>query len=92
MCRNLYSLSTLREPFFQNFIAKCLEKDPQKRPTARELLFHQVLFEVHSLKLLAAHSLVKHPVYLEMAGKGTRFILLAERRAILWDGTAVPVF
>merc|ERR1712059_104876 len=32
-----------------------------KRPKARELLFHRVLFEVHSLKLLAAHTLVKNP-------------------------------
>ena len=29
------------------------------RPTARELLFHKVLFEVHSLKLVAAHKIVK---------------------------------
>jgi hypothetical protein len=28
---------------------------------ARELLFHPILFEVHSLKLLAAHNLVNSP-------------------------------
>ncbi|OAD54806.1 Nuclear receptor-binding protein like protein [Eufriesea mexicana] len=34
------------------------DTDPLSRPSARELLFHPVLFEVHSLKLLAAHALV----------------------------------
>ena len=47
--------------WFQDFIRKCLNEDPSKRPKARELLFHPVLFEVHSLKLLAAHTLVKNP-------------------------------
>lgn len=42
----------------KDFIRKCLQVDPLSRPSARELLFHPVLFEVHSLKLLAAHALV----------------------------------
>lgn len=42
----------------KDFIHKCLQVDPLSRPSARELLFHPVLFEVHSLKLLAAHALV----------------------------------
>ena len=46
--------------FFQDFIEKCLEKDPEKRLTARDLLFHSVLFEVHSLALLAAHAVVNN--------------------------------
>lgn len=39
-------------------LSRCINKDPALRPTARELLFHPLLFEVHSLKLLAAHTLV----------------------------------
>ncbi|RLU21867.1 hypothetical protein DMN91_006244 [Ooceraea biroi] len=42
----------------KDFIRKCLQVDPLSRPSARELLFHPVLFEVHSLKVLAAHALV----------------------------------
>lgn len=42
----------------KDFIAKCLSARPEDRSTARELLFHPLLFEVHSLKLLAAHCLV----------------------------------
>lgn len=42
----------------KDFILKCLNKDPSARHSARELLFHSLLFEVHSLKLLAAHCLV----------------------------------
>lgn len=41
-----------------DFIRKCLQHDGNRRPTARELLFHPVLFEVPPLKLLAAHAVV----------------------------------
>ncbi|KAF8790762.1 Nuclear receptor-binding protein like protein [Argiope bruennichi] len=43
----------------EDFILKCLKKNPSERPTARQLLFHPVIFEVHSLKLLSAHVIVK---------------------------------
>ncbi|KAJ7428906.1 hypothetical protein WISP_00487 [Willisornis vidua] len=44
----------------QEFILSCLTLNPDKRPTANNLLFHRVLFEVHSLKLLAAHCFINH--------------------------------
>lgn len=44
----------------QEFILSCLARDPARRPSAHNLLFHQVLFEVHSLKLLAAHCFIQH--------------------------------
>ncbi|XP_067013096.1 nuclear receptor-binding protein homolog isoform X2 [Anabrus simplex] len=53
--RTIDSLDDVQQ---KDFIRKCLQKDSVKRPRARELLFHPLLFEVHPLKLLAAHSLV----------------------------------
>jgi len=44
----------------QEFILSCLTLNPDKRPTANSLLFHRVLFEVHSLKLLAAHCFINN--------------------------------
>lgn len=53
------TLDTLEDEQQKDFIRRCLDENPELRPTARELLFHPLLFEVHSLKLLAAHCLVK---------------------------------
>lgn len=55
------AIDHLDDEMQKDFIRKCMNKDPKARPTARDLLFHPVLFEVHSLKLLAAHSLVNAP-------------------------------
>jgi len=55
------SIDSLEDELQKDFIRKCLLRDPKDRPNARDLLFHPVLFEVHSLKLLAAHTLVRNP-------------------------------
>nr|XP_022915989.1 nuclear receptor-binding protein homolog isoform X2 [Onthophagus taurus] len=52
------TIESLEDNQQKDFIKLCLNKDPYFRPTAPQLLFHPLLFEVHSLKLLAAHCLV----------------------------------
>uniref|UniRef100_A0A8D2IJM4 Nuclear receptor-binding protein 2 n=1 Tax=Urocitellus parryii TaxID=9999 RepID=A0A8D2IJM4_UROPR len=51
---------SLNDPNMREFILSCLARDPARRPSAHNLLFHRVLFEVHSLKLLAAHCFIQH--------------------------------
>lgn len=53
------TIDSLEDAQQKDFIQKCLQDDPSKRSSARDLLFHSLLFEVHSLKLLAAHCVVK---------------------------------
>ncbi|XP_055377888.1 nuclear receptor-binding protein homolog isoform X2 [Condylostylus longicornis] len=57
----LRTIDSLEDEKQRDFILKCLNPNPRKRPSARELLFHPLLFEVHSLKLLAANCLVNSP-------------------------------
>ena len=57
----------------QDFIGSCLRASPAERPTARQLLFHSILFEVHSLKLLSAYVLAgsrQHDVAMSVGGNG----------------------
>uniref|UniRef100_A0A3B4AJC1 Protein kinase domain-containing protein n=1 Tax=Periophthalmus magnuspinnatus TaxID=409849 RepID=A0A3B4AJC1_9GOBI len=51
---------SLEDPLMREFTQSCLRHDAKFRPTAHDLLFHRVLFEVHSLKLLAAHCLINN--------------------------------
>lgn len=52
------TIESLEDKQQKDFISKCLSDDPAERPSAKELLFHPLLFEVHSLKLLVAHCLL----------------------------------
>ncbi|KAK0143970.1 Nuclear receptor-binding protein 2 [Merluccius polli] len=51
---------SLEDPLMKEFTQSCVRQDAKLRPTAHDLLFHRVLFEVHSLKLLAAHCLISN--------------------------------
>jgi nuclear receptor-binding protein len=62
------TIESLDDPLQKDLIYQCLTADFEKRPTARTLLFHPVLFEVHALKLLAAHALVKTGKCFELSG------------------------
>ncbi|GIY01631.1 nuclear receptor-binding protein [Caerostris extrusa] len=57
------TIDSLENALQKDFITKCLERNPLKRASARELLFHPVIFEVHSLKLLCAHVIVNSALY-----------------------------
>lgn len=63
------TIDSLEDQHQKDFILKCLSPKPEDRPTSKELLFHPLLFEVHSLKLLAAHCLVRK------SGKSSSFSL-----------------
>uniref|UniRef100_A0A8C2GFC2 Nuclear receptor binding protein 2a n=1 Tax=Cyprinus carpio TaxID=7962 RepID=A0A8C2GFC2_CYPCA len=51
---------SLEDPLMREFIQSCVHTEAKTRPTAHDLLFHRVLFEVHSLKLLAAHCFINN--------------------------------
>ncbi|KAM9307604.1 nuclear receptor-binding protein 2 [Gastrophryne carolinensis] len=55
------AMDSLEDPNMKEFILQCLSVTPEQRPSAHDLLFHRVLFEVHSLKLLAAHCFLNSP-------------------------------
>ncbi|XP_077349580.1 nuclear receptor-binding protein 2 isoform X1 [Lithobates pipiens] len=55
------AIHALEDPNMKEFILQCLSASPKKRPSAHDLLFHRVLFEVHSLKLLATHCFLNTP-------------------------------
>ena len=42
----------------KDFINRCLNENPLKRPTAKELLFHPIIFEVPCLKVICANKIL----------------------------------
>lgn len=70
------TIDSLDDPLQKDFIRKCLGQDPESRPPARDLLFHSLLFEVHSLKLLAAHTLVNGGKQHSLTLSSVNYVLL----------------
>lgn len=76
------TLQSIENPLQRDFLEKCLEKDPERRPTARDLLFHSVLFEVHSLTLLAAHAIVNNSQLMETVAENTHMLKVEPKKVI----------
>lgn len=57
------TIDSLDNPLQRDFIRSCIQKDPYKRPTARDLIFHPIIFGVPSLRLIAAHKIVNTSPY-----------------------------
>ena len=57
----LNTIESLDNSLQKDFIKACISLLPSRRPSAKKLLFHPVLFEVPSLRLLSAHVIVNTP-------------------------------
>lgn len=55
------TIDALENPLQKNFIQQCLQRDANNRPSARDLLFHPIIFEVPALRLYCAHSILNNP-------------------------------
>ncbi|KAI1704397.1 protein kinase domain-containing protein [Ditylenchus destructor] len=92
------AVESIEDPQQRDFIEKCLNPDPKNRPTARELLFHPVLFEVHSLKLIASHAIVDSDLMDQLneddlrvqEGQGSRVMASTRHREITY--AELPTF
>ncbi|CAC5412887.1 NRBP [Mytilus coruscus] len=94
------TLESLENPVQRDFISQCIIKDPAERPNARELLFHAILFEVHSLKLLAAHTFVKSlsilpenltdEAFIKRIDPNTVFAEIKCKEPVQWKRSQVP--
>lgn len=59
----LKTIRSLDNRLQMDFIETCINQLPSRRPSARKLLFHPILFEVPTLRLLAAHVITNIPSY-----------------------------
>lgn len=57
----LKTIESLDNCLQKDFIKACINLLPSRRPSAKKLLFHSILFEVPSLRLLSAHQIVNTP-------------------------------
>lgn len=57
------AVDSLEDVLQRDLIRVCLHPDPKKRPTAQQLLFHKCLFEVPSIKLIAATTIADSKLY-----------------------------
>ncbi|KAG9509091.1 Nuclear receptor-binding protein-like protein [Fragariocoptes setiger] len=57
------AIDSLENPLQKDFIRRCIQQNPHERPTARDLIFHPIIFEVPSLRLIAAHRIVNTSPY-----------------------------
>eukprot|EP01137_Pigoraptor_chileana_P033385 Opistho-2@24157 len=53
------ALQRTNDPMLYDFVCQCLAPE-QQRPAAAELLFHQFFNEVPALKVMSAHSILRH--------------------------------
>lgn len=59
----LSTIKSLENRLQRDFIQACIDEQSWCRPEARKLLFHPILFEVPSLRLLSAHVITSSPGY-----------------------------
>lgn len=79
------TIASLEDSNQRDFLQKCLHEDPLKRSTVRELLFHPLLFEVPTLKLLSAHSIVNSsPIFSDT--------IIDERMQLLYKNDSILAY
>ncbi|RDD46170.1 Nuclear receptor-binding protein [Trichoplax sp. H2] len=79
------SLESLENTDLLKFLQRCLQEKPEMRPSAKELLLDKFLFEVHSLKLQAAHTIVDKEVAIPEDSNSIPLAILSQMEGIAAD-------